>query len=108
MTERLSDKNPCNNCNVYNPCTVTCGKWHEWNRNVLQKLAEYETAEEEGRLVVLPSNRVLESQGDIVYYIYGYEITECVNCGISICADGKAWIGLAADEDIFPYREPIA
>ena len=54
MTERLSDKNPCNNCNVYNPCTGTCGKWHEWNRNVLQKLAEYETAEEEGRLVVLP------------------------------------------------------
>ena len=54
MTERLSDKNPCNNCNVYNPCTVTCGKWHEWNRNVLQKLAEYETAEEEGRLVVIP------------------------------------------------------
>ena len=74
----------------------------------LEKLAEYETAEEEGRLVVLPSNQVLESQGDIVYYIYGYEITECVNCGISICADGKAWIGLAADEDIFPYREPIA
>ena len=64
MTERLSDKNPCNNCNVYNPCTGTCGKWHEWNRNVLQKLAEYETAEEEGRLVVLPCN-----VGDTVYLI---------------------------------------
>ena len=58
--------------------------------------------------MVLPSNQVWKSQGDIVYYIYDYEITECVNCGISICADGKAWIGLAADEDIFPYREPIA
>ena len=77
-------------------------------QDIIDKLAEYETAEDEGRLVVLPSNQVLESQGDIVYYIYGYEITECVNCGISICADGKAWIGLAADEDIFPYREPIA
>ena len=108
VTERLTDKNPCNNCNVYNPCTVTCGKWHEWNRNVLQKLAEYETAEDEGRLVVLPSNQVWESQGDIVYYIFDYEITECVNCGISIYADGKAWIDLEADEDIFPYREPIA
>ena len=75
---------------------------------IMKKLREYETAEEEGRLVVLPSNQVWESQGDIVYYIYDYEITECVNCGISICADGKAWIGLAADEDIFPYREPIA
>lgn len=74
----------------------------------VEKLAEYETAEEEGRLVVLPSNQVWESQGDIVYYIYDYEIIECVNCGISICADGKAWLGLAADEDIFPYREPIA
>lgn len=74
----------------------------------LEKLAEYETAEKGGRLVMLPSKQVWESQGDIVYYIYDYEITECVNCGISICADGKAWIGLVADEDIFPYREPIA
>lgn len=63
MTERLSDKNPCNNCNVYNPCTGTCGKWHEWNRNVLQKLAEYETAEDEGRLVILPKCNI----GDTVY-----------------------------------------
>ena len=75
---------------------------------IMKKLREYETAEDEGRLVVLPSNQALESQGDIVYYIYDYEITECVNCGISIYADGKAWIGLEADEDIFPYREPIA
>lgn len=63
MTERLSEKNPCNNCNVYNPCTGTCGKWHEWNRNVLQKLAEYETAEDEGRLVILPKCSI----GDTVY-----------------------------------------
>ena len=77
-------------------------------QDIIDKLAKYEIADKEGRLVVLPSNQVWESQGDIVYYIYDYEITECVNCGISICADGKAWIGLAADEDIFPYREPIA
>lgn len=77
-------------------------------QDIVDRLAEYETAEEDGRLVMLPSKQVWESQGDIVYYIYDYEITECVNCGISICADGKAWIGLAADEDIFPYREPIA
>lgn len=54
MTERLTDKNPCNDCKLYSPCTGPCGKWHEWNRNVLQKLAEYETADEERRLVVLP------------------------------------------------------
>lgn len=76
--------------------------------NAIEKLAEYETAEEEGRMVVLPSKQVWESQGDMVYYIYDYEIAECINCGISICAEGKAWICLAADEDIFPYREPIA
>lgn len=75
---------------------------------VMEQLYKYETAEEQGRLVVLPSNQVWESEGDIVYYIYDYEITECVNCGISIYADGKAWICLEADEDIFPYREPIA
>ena len=110
MTERLTEK-------IVNKETGEIlayrikGTYAEYSNNrlkALQKLGELETAEKEGRLVVLPSNQVLESQGDIVYYIYGYEITECVNCGISICADGKAWIGLAADEDIFPYREPIA
>ena len=54
MTELLSNKNPCNNCNLYNPCTGPCDRWHEWNSSVLSKLAEYEIAEEEGRLVVLP------------------------------------------------------
>ena len=74
----------------------------------IEKLAEYETAEEEGRLVVLPSTQVYSSLGGYVYYIYDYEIAECVNCAITIDADGRMWICLAADEDIFPYREPIA
>lgn len=117
MTERLSDKNPCDSCKVDrqigNPnrweCECSkCDKPNDWKNECVKKLEEYETAEEDGRLVLLPSRQVFESQGGIVYYIYDYEITECVNCGISICADGKAWIYLAADEDIFPYREPIA
>ena len=54
MTERLSDKNPCNDCRLYNPCTGPCDKWHEWNSSVLSKLAEYETAADEGRLVITP------------------------------------------------------
>lgn len=95
-------------CSTYCDLCSQGGGNCEYVSEMIKKLAEYETAEEEGRLVVLPSNQVWESQGDIVYYIYDYEITECVNCGISICADGKAWIGLAADENIFPYREPIA
>ena len=107
VTERLIEAYPCDSCNVQ-LCYRQCYKMTRWAEKAKEKLAKYETAEEEGRLVVLPSNQVWESEGDIVYYIYDYEITECVNCGISIHANGKAWIGLAADEDIFPYREPIA
>lgn len=117
MAERLSDKNPCDSCKVDgqigNPnryeceCSM-CDKPNDWKNECVKKLAEYETAEEEGKLVVLPSRQVLESQGGIVYYIFDYEITECVNCAIMIYADGKTWICLEADEDIFPYREPIA
>lgn len=69
MTERLSDKNPCNDCRLYNPCTGPCDKWHEWNSSVLSKLAEYETAEEEGRLVVLPKCNI----GDIVWLPIDFE-----------------------------------
>ena len=108
MTERLVTNKgqcvACIGCIEESNCKAECGAIDD----CLEKLSEYEAAEEDGRLVVLPSNQVLESQGDIVYYIYDYEITECVNCGISIYPDGKAWIGLEADEDIFPYREPIA
>lgn len=80
----------------------------EYVCEMIKKLEEYETAEEEGRLVVLPSTQVYSSLGGYVYYIYDYEIVECVNCAITIDADGRMWICLAADEDIFPYREPIA
>ena len=104
FTEKVNGRNMVSN-GIYG-MIGKCGRY--FVGEAIDKLAEYETAEDEGRLVVLPSNQVWESQGDIVYYIYDYEITECVNCGISICADGKAWIGLSADEDIFPYREPIA
>ena len=63
MTEPLSNKNPCNDCKVDrqigNPnrweCECDrCSKPYEWKNDCVKKLAEYETAEEEGRLVVLP------------------------------------------------------
>ena len=63
MTERLSDKNPCNDCKVDrqigNPnrweCECSrCDKPNDWKSECVKKLAEYETAEEDGRLVVLP------------------------------------------------------
>ena len=63
MTEWLSDKNPCINCKVDrqigNPnrweCECDrCDKPNDWKNECVKKLAEYETAEDEGRLVVLP------------------------------------------------------
>ena len=73
MTERLSNKNPCNACKVDrqigNPnrwqCECDrCDKPNDWKSECVKKLAEYETAEEEGRLVVLPCK-----VGDVVYVI---------------------------------------
>ena len=73
MTERLSNKNPCNDCRVDrqigNPnrweCECDrCSKPYEWKNDCIKKLAEYETAEEDGRLVVLPVGI-----GDEVYII---------------------------------------
>ena len=63
VTERLSNKNPCNDCRIDrqigNPnrweCECDrCEKPNDWKNECVKKLAEYETAEEEGRLVVLP------------------------------------------------------
>ena len=69
MTERLSDKNPCNSCKVDrqigNPnrweCECSrCDKPNDWKNDCIKKLAEYETAEDEGRLVVLPCKNWLD------------------------------------------------
>lgn len=65
MKKRLSNKNPCINCKadrqIGNPnrweCECDrCDKPNDWKNECVKKLAEYETAEEEGRLVVLPCN----------------------------------------------------
>lgn len=53
VTERLSDKNPCKLCN--DRCQYEeCEKYAEWKYEVIKKLAEYETAEEERRLFIFP------------------------------------------------------
>ena len=71
MAERLSDKYPCNGCKVDrqigNPnrweCECSrCDKPNDWKNECVKKLAEYEIADEEGRLVVLPC--------DTVYFIW--------------------------------------
>ena len=71
MTERLSNKNPCINCKadrqIGNPnrweCECdSCDKPIDWKNDCVKKLEEYETAEDEGRMVVLPC--------DTVYFIW--------------------------------------
>ena len=91
MTERLSNKNPCNDCKVDrkigNPnrweCECSrCDKPNDWKNDCVKKLAEYETAEEEERLLFLPCK-----VGDKVYIIddidYSYE-RDSVVTGIDI------------------------
>lgn len=74
---------------------------------VSNKLGEYERAEEDGLLVRLPCKEAYSRSGDFVYLIYDYEIIECVHCGLGIDPlSGKAYITLATDEKLFPYRSP--
>lgn len=66
MTERLSNEWPCDDCKR----TVFCGACERpgiWMEKSRKKLAEYETAEDEGRLVVLPCK-----VGTRVYEIYQF------------------------------------
>ena len=89
----LGASSKCDNCeNMTNAC---------------EKLGAYEDAEEQGLLLRLPCKEAWSQSGDEVYLIYDGEIIECIHCGLSIDAvEGKAYITLATDENIFPYRNP--
>lgn len=78
VTERLSANCPCNKCGKDKKCVLAkeaCEDFLKWEDNCIKKLAEYETAEEEGRLVVLPCK-----VGDKVYQIIS-RYTECTPYG---------------------------
>lgn len=67
MVERLSDKCPCDKCTKDRKCELSqeaCEEYLKWEDDCIKKLAAYETAEDEGRLVVLPCRA-----GDAVYVI---------------------------------------
>ena len=85
MTERLTEIYPCNKCNV-EFCSRLCYRMTRWAEKAKEKLDEYETAEEEGRLLFLPCK-----VGDKVYIIddidYSYE-RDSVVTGIDIDKDG--------------------
>ena len=94
MTERLSDKNPCKLCNENYLCGE-CRRYSKWRRDAINKLAEYETAEEEGRLVVLPCK-----VSDTVFVIE--------NTHIEISEIYKIEIKHTAFEDRTYYLEKLA
>ena len=103
MTERLSNKNPCNDCKVDrqigNPnrweCECDrCDKPNDWKSECVKKLSEYETAEEEGRLVVLPCK-----VGQDLFGIYNRTIIDGYADGYllektSVHSDADHWIWL--------------
>lgn len=76
MAERLSDKCPCDKYGKDKRCELSqeaCEDYLKWEDDCIKKLSEYETAEDEGRLVILPCKI-----GTIVYAIrqswHGYVI----------------------------------
>ena len=69
VTERLTETYPCDLCNV-EFCYRQCYKMTLWAEKAKEKLAEYETAEDEGRLVVLPCK--VGSPVYEIYYILDY------------------------------------
>ena len=94
MTERLTETYPCDLCNV-EFCYRQCYKMTLWAEKAKEKLAEYETAEEEGRLVVLPYRA-----GDAVYviedkyyeYLYHKGIQKGHVCRFEYDKEWFAWI----------------
>ena len=86
---------------------ITDGLLKPFADKILTKLADYEDLEEQGLLVRLPCKEAYTQSGNYVYLIDDYEIVECVHCGLSIDPlSGRAYITLATDEKIFPYRNP--
>lgn len=59
MTERLTKTYPCDSCKV-EFCSRLCYRMTRWAEIAKDKLAEYETAEEERRLLVLPCKNWLD------------------------------------------------
>ena len=61
-----------------------------------------------GLIPVLPCKEFYSKSGGTVYLIDDGEIIEVMHGGANIGPDGKLSVTVAADDDIFPYREPDA
>lgn len=93
MTERLIEAYPCDSCNVQ-LCYRQCYKMTRWAEKAKEKLAEYETADEERRLVVLPCK-----VGQDLFGIYNRTIIDGYADGYllektSVHSDADHWIWL--------------
>ena len=74
VTERLTETYPCDKCKV-EFCSRLCYRMTRWAEIAKEKLEEYETAEEDGRIVVLPCKI-----GTTVFQIsYGFIFIEAIN-----------------------------
>lgn len=75
VTERLSDKNPCKTCQKSCSLDYECEERANYEYDCIKKLEEYEAAEEDGRMVVLPCKI-----GTTVFQIsYGFIFIEAIN-----------------------------
>lgn len=70
MIERLTKTYPCDSCNVQF-CSRLCYRMTRWAEIAKEKLSEYETVEEEGRLVILPC------KPGITLYVLRKRYTKC-------------------------------
>lgn len=84
--ERLTRRS-ANGTGVYATPSGEPVEWENNRHNVLQKLADYEDLEEQGRLVKLPCKI-----GDKVWHISGMAIKEDVISGIEYSYDGMFYI----------------
>lgn len=84
--ERLTRRS-ANGTGVYATPSGEPVKWENNRHNVLQKLADYEDLEEQGRLIKLPCKI-----GDKVWHISGRAIKEDVISGIEYSYDGMFYI----------------
>lgn len=75
MTERLTETYPCNKCKV-EFCSRLCYRMTRWAEIAKERLAEYETAEEEGRLFICP----VRPYDDIYIIDQGIIIEASVDC----------------------------
>lgn len=74
----------------------------------IDHLRELVQSEKNGQLVVLPCKEFYEKIGDYLYLVYGGEVTEVLHGGAEVDVNGKPTIIVITEDDIFPWREPIA